>query len=97
MVLVFAEHQNGQFKKAALEAVTYGYKTAQLMGLDCAAIVLGGAQEAGALGAYGASKVYQVADERLNTLDSQVYTSGAGRSHFENGSNRMCYDAYLYR
>jgi electron transfer flavoprotein alpha subunit len=74
MVLVFAEHQNGQFKKAALEAVTYGYKTAQLMGLDCAAIVLGGAQEAGALGAYGASKVYQVADERLNTLDSQVYT-----------------------
>jgi electron transfer flavoprotein alpha subunit len=74
MVLVFAEHQNGQFKKAAFEAVTYGYKTAQLMGLDCAAIVLGGAQEAGALGAYGASKVYQVADERLNTLDSQVYT-----------------------
>jgi electron transfer flavoprotein alpha subunit len=75
MVLVFAEHQNGQFKKAAFEAVTYGYKTAQLMGLDCAAIVLGGAQEAGALGAYGASKVYQVADERLNTLDSQVYTA----------------------
>jgi electron transfer flavoprotein alpha subunit len=75
MVLVFAEHQNGQFKKAAFEAVTYGYRTAQLMGTECAAIVLGEAQEAGALGAYGASKVYHVADESLNHLDSQVYTA----------------------
>ncbi len=75
MVLVFAEHQNGQFKKAAFEAVTYGYKTAQLMGTDCAAIVLGEAEEAGILGAYGASKVYHVADQSLNKLDSQVYTT----------------------
>lgn len=75
MVLVFAEHQNGHFKKAAFEAVTYGYKTAQLMGTECAAVVLGDAQEAGVLGEYGASKIYQVAGDSLSTLDSQVYTA----------------------
>ncbi|MEL6721529.1 MAG: electron transfer flavoprotein subunit alpha/FixB family protein, partial [Bacteroidota bacterium] len=57
MVLVFAEHQKGAFKKAAFEAVTYGAKTAALLGTDCAALVLGEAADAGQLGIYGASKV----------------------------------------
>ncbi len=80
MVLVFAEHQNGQFKKAAFEAVTYGYKTAQQMGVECAAIVLGTAEGAGELGVYGASTVYQVNEEQLNQLDSQVYTAVLGEA-----------------
>ena len=32
MVLVFAESPRGQFKKTALEAVTYGKKVAELLG-----------------------------------------------------------------
>ena len=87
MVLVFAENQNGQFKKAAFEAVTYGYKTAQLMGTDCAAIVLGTAENAEDLGAYGASKVYHVADESLNQLDSQVYTAVLAETITSLGAN----------
>ena len=75
MVLVFAESVNGQFKKSAFEAVTYGAKTAALMGTDCAALVLGPADGAASLGQYGASKVYQVADDSLGQMDAQVYTA----------------------
>lgn len=70
MVLVFAESPRGHLKKAAFEAVTYGKKVAGLLGIDCAAIVLGAADNAGELGRYGASKVYQVDGEGL--ADNQV-------------------------
>ena len=73
MVLVYAETQNGEFKKAAFEALTYGYKTAQSLGQDCAAVVLGKANDLASLGQYGISKVYQVEDSALEQFDSQVY------------------------
>jgi electron transfer flavoprotein alpha subunit len=41
MVLVFVESPRGQFKKSALEAVTYGKKVAELLGLPCVALTLG--------------------------------------------------------
>ncbi|MFK7934485.1 MAG: electron transfer flavoprotein subunit alpha/FixB family protein, partial [Saprospiraceae bacterium] len=75
MVLVFAETVKGQFKKNALEAVTYGKKTADALGTDCVALVLGSATDAGQLGKNGASKVYQVADSALDNFDSQVFTA----------------------
>ena len=74
-VLVFAETQKGQLKKAALEAVTYGAQTAASMGLVCHALVLGKAADAGDLGKYGAAKVLQIDDASLETFDSQVYTA----------------------
>lgn len=73
MVLVFAETQKGTFKKAALEAVYYGYKTAQVLGSECMALSLGEVEQAAELGKYGASKIYNVADASLNNFDSQVY------------------------
>jgi electron transfer flavoprotein alpha subunit len=72
MVLVFAETVKGNFKKAAFETVTYGYKTAQALGTDCVALAIGPAQDAGQLGKYGASKVYHIAG--VEQFDSQVYT-----------------------
>lgn len=73
MVLVYAESPNGQFKKAAFEAVSYGKKVAALLGQPCAAITLGtAAAKADELGKYGAEKVYNVANDQLNHLDSQV-------------------------
>ena len=78
MVLVFAESQKGQFKKAAFEAITYGYKTAQAMGTDCVALTLGTVSGAEELGTYGASKIYNVADASLDNFDSQVYAAVIG-------------------
>ena len=75
MVLVLAETQKGQFKKASLEAVTYGHKTAQMLGTECAALVLGSASGMEELGKYGASKVYHVPDSSLDNFDSQVYAT----------------------
>ncbi|MCB0552635.1 MAG: electron transfer flavoprotein subunit alpha/FixB family protein [Phaeodactylibacter sp.] len=75
MVLVLAETTKGKFKKAAFEAVSYGYQTAQLLGTECAALVLGTASGAEELGKYGAAKVYHVQDASLDNLDSQVYTA----------------------
>ncbi len=73
MILVFAESTKGQFKKAVFEAVTYGAKLAAAMGKECAALTVGEVADAGQLGTYGASKVYNVAG--VSSFDSQVYSS----------------------
>ncbi|MEZ4930670.1 MAG: electron transfer flavoprotein subunit alpha/FixB family protein [Saprospiraceae bacterium] len=75
MVLVFAESINGHLKKTALEAVTYGYKTAQVLGTECVALTLGKVEEADQLGQYGASKVYNINNDYLSNFDSQVYAA----------------------
>ena len=61
--------KNGKFKKAAFEAVTYGYKTAQVLGTECVALTIGNTEGGGQLGKYGASKVYQVTGDSLNSFD----------------------------
>lgn len=75
MVLVFAEATNGKFKKAAHEVVTYGAKTAAAMGTNCVALTLGDVENAGDLGRFGASKVYNVAVPSLGGFDSGVFTA----------------------
>ena len=75
MVLVFAEATNGKFKKAAHEAVTYGAKTAAALGTECVALTLGEVSDAGDLGRFGASKVYNIAAPVLAAFDSSVYTA----------------------
>jgi len=75
MVLVLAETQKGEFKKAAFELVTYGKQTAEAMDSECVALVLGSATAPEQLGKYGASKVYHIADSALDEFDSQVYTA----------------------
>jgi electron transfer flavoprotein alpha subunit len=75
MVLVFAESPNGKIKKAAQEAVTYGAKTAAILGTQCVALTIGSnVADAGSLGTYGASRVMHVGQESLNHFDSGSYT-----------------------
>jgi electron transfer flavoprotein alpha subunit len=73
-VLVYAEHQSGAFKKTAFEAVTYGRKTADALGVPCVALVIGKTDQAGELGRYGASRVLQIDNPSLEGFDSQAYT-----------------------
>ena len=80
MILVFAESVKGQLKKAAFEAVTYGYKTAQVLGSECVALTLGSVENAGQLGTYGASKVYNINNDNLAQFDSQVFTAAIGNA-----------------
>ncbi len=73
MILVFAELHQGAFKKSAFEATTYAANLAKSMNLQVCAVVLGeGNTEA--LGDYGAQKIIQVADARLNSFDAKAYS-----------------------
>ncbi len=76
MVLVFAESPRGHLKKAAFEAVTFGRKLADAMGVPCAALVLGSnVADAGQLGKWGASRVLAITDTDLDSFDSQLFTA----------------------
>ncbi|MBB4079278.1 electron transfer flavoprotein alpha subunit [Lewinella aquimaris] len=74
MVLVYAEATNGQFKKVAHEVITYGKQTADVLGTECHALVLGDTAGAESLGKYGASKVYRITSPQLEAFDAAVYT-----------------------
>lgn len=63
MVLIFAESPEGKFKKAALEAVTYGARLAQQMQTQAVALVVGDVADAGMLGEYGVTKVVRIAGD----------------------------------
>ena len=76
MVLIFADHADGQIKKASFEAVSYGANIATQLGLNAEAIVLGtiSGDELSSLGKYGAKKVHHISDASLDHFDAQVYT-----------------------
>jgi electron transfer flavoprotein alpha subunit len=73
-VLVFIDHIDGHIKKASLEAASYGAKIAEQTGGTAEAVVLGNPSDLETLGKQGIKKVYQVQNENLNVIDSQVYT-----------------------
>src|SRR6266516_2371487 len=72
-ILVFIETSEGKIRKASLEAVAYAHG----MGGNVTAIVLGtaDANELQAIGKYGAAKVLQAADAKLDQHVIQVYSS----------------------
>lgn len=76
MVLVFAEHVQGVFRKKGFETVQYGAAIAQRIGGTCTALVTGAVEEGAMrdLGAYGAQKVLHVADERLTNFSARAVT-----------------------
>lgn len=86
-VLVLAESPKGAFKKAAYELVHVGHLTAQAMGTECIALVLGSCDNPGKLGEYGASAVVHISDESLNTLDTLAYNSVISQVAKNKGAN----------
>ncbi len=79
MVLIFADQSEGQIKKQAYEAISYGAKIAEALGTTAEALVLGTVDHASealaALGKYGASKVHHASDAGFDAFDAQVYTA----------------------
>ncbi len=86
-VLVFAESAKGKVKKAGFEATYYGHLTAQSIGGDVVALVIGDAANAADLGKYGASKVIQV--NHNGSFDSGVYASIIAQAAEQNGANTV--------
>lgn len=74
MVLILADQTDGQFKKTAFEALSYGAKVASQLGTTAEALVLGSVNDdLESLGKYGITKVHHLANEALNVFDAQVY------------------------
>jgi electron transfer flavoprotein alpha subunit len=72
-VLIFIDHADGQIKRSSLEALSYGAKIAEQLNVSAEGILLGTVSSNLAdLGKYGAKKIYQVNNESLNQLDSQL-------------------------
>jgi electron transfer flavoprotein alpha subunit len=91
-VLIFVDHTDGQVKKAAHEALSYGAKLAEQTGESAEAVVLGNIEEAPAsLGKYGVKKVYQVNNEALKQFDAQVYTKVVAQVAQETGAKYIIF------
>jgi len=90
MVLIFADQTDGQFKKTAFEALSYGAQVALQSGTTAEALVLGTNMEDPAfLGKYGVKKIWQVADDALNQFDAQVYTKVIAAAVQKTGANLL--------
>lgn len=88
-VLVVIELDNGQVKKAAFEAASYGKAVADKLGTDAIGIAIGeaGADGLSALGQYGLSKVMHVANGALNNFDAKSYTQVIASAADASGSD----------
>ncbi len=76
-VLVYTENWNGKFKKLSFELISYATGVAGMLNSTVTAVSIGKVDEGELekLGRYGASKIISVRDDKLTTLDNQVYTS----------------------
>jgi len=88
-VLIFAENQNGLFKKTALEAVTYGAIYAKSIGQEAIALVLGNISNAENLGQYGATKVIHIPHASFGSFDSQSFSSAIATVAQQIGANTV--------
>jgi electron transfer flavoprotein alpha subunit len=74
-IIAFAEQRDGKFKKSAYEVVQAARKIADGLGGTLTAVVIGRdvAGIAPALGAYGATRVVAVGDDRLASYSTTAY------------------------
>lgn len=71
-VLVYTESEEGKIKKVALEAVSYAKGIADQMGTTVTAISFN-VNDTSDLGKYGASKVLEVSNDKLNKFNGEAY------------------------
>ncbi|MCC1483846.1 electron transfer flavoprotein subunit alpha/FixB family protein [Winogradskyella immobilis] len=85
-ILVYTESDNGQFKKTALEVVSYGKAIADKIGTTVTAIAIN-VNDTSELGNYGASKVLNVSNESLNTFNAKAYAGIIQQAAEKEGSD----------
>ena len=85
-VLVYTESENGKFKKAALEVVSYAKAVADQMGTTVTAVAIN-ADDSASLGAYGASKVLAISNADLNTFNAKKHAAVIEAAAKQDGSS----------
>ncbi len=76
-VLVFTENWDGKFKKLSFELVSYASGIAKMLGTTVTTLSIGVVEqdELNKLGNYGANKIVEVKDDKLNHLINSAYSS----------------------
>ena len=72
-IFVYTENINGNYKKAAFEAVSYAKAIADKSGTDVVAVSINPADSADSLYKYGASKVISLKSEALKNFNAKAY------------------------
>ena len=85
-VLVYTESENGSFKKTAFEVVSYAKAIANEMGTTVTAVAINGG-DASQLGAYGADKVLEVANDSLSNFNAEAYADTVAQAAKAEGAN----------
>lgn len=75
-ILVFTENIDGNFKKAAFEAVAYAAEIAKKSSTTCIAVSIGNVDDAklNELSKYGVDKIISYKSEKLNSFVAEVYS-----------------------
>jgi electron transfer flavoprotein alpha subunit len=71
-ILIYAESQDGKFKKVAFELASYGKKVAESLGTTVTAVTVN-ASDVSELAKYGVSKVLKVNDSKLSQYSAKAY------------------------
>lgn len=96
-VLIFIDHSDGAVKKASLEAISYGAKIAEQLGLTAEGALLGNLNEdIASLGKYGVKKIYHVADAALDHPDPQVFTEVIAQIAEKSGAKLIVFSNNLH-
>ncbi|MCB0807629.1 MAG: hypothetical protein KDC05_17675, partial [Bacteroidales bacterium] len=76
-VLVYTENWDGKFKKQSFELVSFGRSLAEMLNTSVTALSIGevSSDELNKLSGYGAQKIIEVKDDRLNHLINGAFSS----------------------
>lgn len=71
-LLIYAESQDGKFKKVAFELASYAKKVAESLGTTVTAVTVN-AGDVSELSKYGVTKVLKVSNDKLNNFNAKAY------------------------
>jgi electron transfer flavoprotein alpha subunit len=86
-ILVFAEHDNGTFKKSSFEALTYAQDLAAAKNLTVTALAIGSVSNLNELGNHGANSVIDIKGNNLDIFSAEAYSNAIAKiANEENAS-----------
>jgi electron transfer flavoprotein alpha subunit len=86
-ILVFAEHDNGTFKKSSFEALTYAQDLAAAKNLTVTALAIGSVSNLNELGNHGANSVINIKGNNLDIFSAEAYSNAIAKiANEENAS-----------
>lgn len=89
MILVYAENIEGNFKKSAYEAVSYGAQVAEATGTQCVAVSIGNVDDSklAELARYGADKIVSIKSDKTNQFVGEAFAKAIANTASAENAN----------